>query len=280
MNSRLGLMLMLYCGIALTGCAGWKNQMGTWKPGSAATMPSANGPLMGAPAPALNNFNAPPPPSSFGATSPNSVLGPIDGPQKLDLSSVPDTPAPTRTVASAKSSADVRPSKMYNLEKSSSSKPSASKSKSSTLTKLASAAGSSKPAARTVASKPSESAVKRLSSIASSKAEEAPALAVEKAPAPAAPVNELPAPSPAPVAAPPVPPAATAAAEEPVIDTTLLAQPVRKGASDEADEKKESKGPQSRALPEFKFFQGKDKPTIYPVSNPTATRPVELIQFS
>lgn len=270
MISRYGLLLSCTCWIALTGCAGWKNQMGTFKPGSAASMPASGPAQFGAPAP---SFNEPPPPSTFSPTSPNSVLSPLDGPQKLDLSSAPDVRAP---VVSG-SGGSVRPPKMYNLEKSSEPKVARSSSKSSTLSKLASAAGSKDKPSKTVASKPSESAVKRLSSEASvnsvpAPAEEAPA----SKPVAASSTGELPTP-----AAAPAPAAPQAAAEqEAIIDTTLLAQPVRKGANNDDAKPKESKGPQSRVMPGFKMFEGKGKPAIYPVSNPVSSEPVELIRFS
>jgi hypothetical protein len=78
-------------------------------------------------------------------------------------------------------------------------------------------------------------------------------------------------------------PARTAApAEESAVDTTLLAQPVRKGSesSEARSSEKESKGPQSRLLPSGNLFNGNSKPVIYPVSNPAVEERVDVTQFS
>lgn len=294
MMSRYGLWLVCVGALSLAGCANWQGRLGNRTPGSAATMapppPAAGGSLISAPG---SSMSEPPPPMAPPASGFGQGLEPLDGPQKLDISSI--DAAPAAPSGDRKVSSSAVPNKMYNLDGGPSHKSESSSSrKSSTLSKLASKAAteeraevSEKVEAPTRSRSPLAT-VKKLSADAS--AESAAEKPVAKS-APAEPPPKVAAPAPA-EAAPAAPngvaagsslpqPAvaspATRTAPAAEIDTTLLAQPVRKGAG---EEKKESKGPQSNAGELPGFFTGKHKPSIYPVSNPAPAERVDLGRFS
>jgi hypothetical protein len=187
------------------------------------------------------------------------TLEPLGGapPQRLDLSAAGNAPAPSQQ-------------KLYNLDKSGSSGSKTASSKSAKPAKSAkSAAGSStisrlasksKTTDNSSAAKPKGSALERLSAQAPKPKAEAKSEVAEE---PAKKESVAPA---------QVDPA-------PAVDTTFLAQPVRKGSADENSSG--NKGPQSNAIPnENKLFNGRNKPVIYPVSNPAAEEPVDITQFS
>jgi len=264
MNSRYGLWILSICVVSLAGCANWQNRLGNRTPGSAATITPASintaGPLVGTPE---SPFGEPPPPTPPPPSDPGATLGPLGGapPQRLDLSAVSSEPS-----ASIAINDNARPNKLYNLNSDSSksvAKVSESK-KSSAISKLAQKASPAKSLDAGESKRPS--AVARLSANAgTSKKENAepvkPATEVSvKAESAGAPAAEK------------------KPSTDDVIDTTLLAQPVRKGSAD--NQEKESKGPQSRVIPGVNLLNGKDKPAIYPVSNPVAEEPVNLIKFS
>src|SRR5690606_36967010 len=183
--------------------------------------------------------------------------------------------------AARETSREAVPSKLYNLEKSGSSarkvaSATPAKEKSSTISKLAKKADSSdssaKPASKTeTSSAPKPSALERLAREA---ATDSSSSGGSELPRPAS--AETAAPAPAPAASSPEP------AEPEALDTTLLAQPVRKGADagSTAAPEKESKGPQSNVLPNSKLFNGQSKPAIYPVSNPVVEEQIDITQFS
>lgn len=272
MKSRYGIWFLSLCWISLAGCANWQNRAGTIdSPGSAASLSAAPAPL-GSPViqgPGTS-FGEPPPPVPPGQFDAEMNLAPLGSPpvQKLNLASHGDIESPPS-------------GKMYNLD--SAKKPSsgsvASSSKSSgksnaTLSRLASKAGSSqKPEAST--EKRSMSTISRLSKDAAKETK-------------AEPKSEVAASTPAPnsdTEALPVPTKARAAQEtstdEPsrIVDTTLLAQPVRKGADSDSSSKR-SNGPQSNVMQKGSLFKSTNQPAIYPVSNPVAEEPVDIIEFS
>jgi len=262
MNSRFGFWILSVCLVSLAGCANWQNRLGNRAPGSAATIAPApvntGGPLIGATG---NMFGEPPPPTPPPPSDPGATLGPLGGspPQRLDLSSASSAPSAPIAIND-----NARPDKLYNLSSDSSkSVAKVSESKSSAISKLARKAAPAK--SLDVEESKGPSAVARLSAVASTSKKGS----VE----PAKSDSEETAKSETPSA----PKSATSESSE-VIDTTLLAQPVRKGSGD--NKEKESKGPQSRVIPGVNLLNGKDKPAIYPVSNPIAEEPVNLIKFS
>ncbi len=274
MSSRYGLWIICVCSMGLAGCANWQTRAGNTGLGNAAIGEPAGG--LGAPvlapatgvAPGTVFTNEPPPPMPPPPSAPGAMLAPLGSapaPQRLDLS------------ASTDSNDGPRPDRMYNLDggpsrpsssaSSSSSKKSAG---SSTLSKLASKAGTAKPASPAPKNS-GASTVDRLreasTSSDSTNADDG-VMPVRKAEEPSAAIVE------------PAPKVVVKPETAPAVDTTLLAQPVRKGSADDAKKDSDSsKGPQSRVVPGKTLFE-KNKVMIYPVSSPAADVPVDITQFS
>ncbi len=263
MKSRYGIWILSICWIGLAGCSNWQNRINsTSGPGSAASLsaaPAPGSPMIQTPG---TSFGEPPPPVPPPPSDPGQTLAPLGSPQpqRLDLSA-------------AEPAQSSRPAAMYNLEsstrsssgKSSSAAAKPSEKRSSTISKLASKAKPAESTKETASSTTRrESTIERLSSASKT----TPAEKSETAASPA--VQE------------PARAAASASSESaPAVDTTMLAQPVRKGSSSDSSSDKSSKGPQSSVLPgNNKLLNGTSKPVIYPVSNPVAEEPVDITQFS
>lgn len=271
MTSRYGLWIVCVSAIGLAGCANWQNRSGSTGPGIAANFQpgSAAGPAVVAPATGVapgTTFNEPPPPVPPPPSDPGAMLAPLGSApaQKLDLSAAPEpgnSPAPSR---------------MYNLgggpKPAVSSSPEPSKrAGSSTLSKLATKAGTSGKSSSSP-SQSSLSTVQRLQKASASSDDDGADSSALPTPQKTATAREVVEP------APKVKQNAEPAA--PMVDTALLAQPVRKGAgSDDKKDSDSSKGPQSSVAPAKKPFEN-NKALIYPVSSPASDRPVDITQFS
>lgn len=300
MNSRCSLWLLCVCCVSLAGCANWQNRaQQNSAPGSAATMNAA-------PAPAGLNLFAPDASADQsltvapGSTSHDMMMptaGTAATADRLDLGAVPTTPPPpSAPMASAEpvreTSRSAVPDKLYNLESSRSTKKVASASptssrKSNTISRLAKKAdtpektSAPKPESTKSTSADKPSTLERLAREAPTGTREVAEQMPSSLPRPGTAATE-----PEPVRSTSASSSDTPAAEPPVaepapIDTSFLAQPVRKGAGDEdADAVNDSKGPQSRVIPNSSLFNGNTKPVIYPVSNPAVEEQVDVTQFS
>jgi len=265
------------------------------------------------------SFGEPPPPVAPMISEPGMSLGPVGSaaaPEKLNLSA-PSEPSPQTARADSSASGKLYnlgggPKSEKGTASSSSSSHASSSGKSSTIGKLARKSSTSSaapkesesPAKKTAESQsePSRKAATRVASESEPASRQGSALerlsreaetdrkspssnssVAQKIEPEAARNADAPLPRPERVNEPaPVNASASASSEagEDAMDTSLLAQPVRKGSqASERKTDKESKGPQSRVIPHSTILK-QMKPVIYPVSNPAVEEPLDITQFS
>ncbi len=276
MKSCYGFWLLSVCWISLTGCANWQSRAGGMNsPGSAASLTAAPAPLG---PPAVQGpgpmFGEPPPPMPPASSDPGMNLAPLGSPstEKLNLAA---SPADDDSPGSGK---------MYNLDtaskstKSKSSRSVASVSdpapkKSSTISKMAVKSSTSKTKTKSDSSE-GMSTISRLSKNAS---KESDAEVAVVRPATKSDTEALPVPK-----SVDKPEEVSTEEASTILDTTLMAQPVRKGAASKGGSSdSNSDGPQSNAAQGRNNFKpSKATPLIYPVSNPVVEQPVNIMEFS